>query len=44
MAPEMIPLNLSLPVDQRLWREDIRGSKAWARALGRAGVLTAEEV
>lgn len=43
MAPEMVPLNLSLDVDQRLWRQDIRGSVAWARALGRAGVLTDEE-
>lgn len=44
MAPEMVPLNLSLDVDRRLWREDLRGSRAWARALGRAGVLTDEEV
>jgi len=43
MAPEMVPFNLSLDVDQRLWREDIRGSIAWARALGRAGVLTGQE-
>jgi len=43
MAPEMVPLNLSLGVDGRLWREDIRGSAAWARALGAAGVLTADE-
>ncbi len=43
MAPEMVPLNLSLGVDGRLWREDIRGSAAWARALGDAGVLTEEE-
>ena len=44
MAPEMVPLNLSLHIDQRLWREDIRGSRAWARALGRAQVLTEAEV
>jgi argininosuccinate lyase len=43
MAPEMIPLNLSLGIDARLWREDVRGSIAWARALGTAGVLTIEE-
>ncbi|NJD20888.1 MAG: argininosuccinate lyase [Gemmatimonadetes bacterium] len=43
MAEEMVPLNLSLPVDGRLWREDIRGSRAWARALVGAGVLTREE-
>lgn len=43
MAPEMVPFNLSLGIDQRLWREDIRGSVAWARAIGAAGVLTPEE-
>ncbi len=43
MAPEMVPLNLSLDVDARLWREDLRGSVAWARALGAAGVVTEEE-
>ncbi len=35
--------NASLPFDQRFWAEDIRGSQAWARALGRAGVLTGVE-
>jgi argininosuccinate lyase len=44
MAPEMEPLNRSLDIDRRLWREDIRGSRAWARALGGAGVLTVAEV
>jgi argininosuccinate lyase len=34
----------SLPFDRRLWREDIRGSVAWARALAGAGVLDAPEV
>jgi argininosuccinate lyase len=43
MDPAMLPLNLSLDVDRRLWRHDIRGSRAWARALGRAGVLEPEE-
>jgi argininosuccinate lyase len=43
MALEMVPLNSSLGVDGRLWREDIRGSMAWARALAGAGVLGAEE-
>ncbi len=43
MDPAMVPLNLSLDVDARLWREDIRGSRAWARGLGRAGVLTGDE-
>jgi argininosuccinate lyase len=36
-------LNASLGFDQRLWREDIRGSVAWANALARAGVLPAAE-
>jgi len=31
-------------VDSCLWREDIRGSQAWAQALGRAGVLTQTEL
>lgn len=44
MAPAMVPLNLSLDVDRRLWRHDIVGSRAWARALGRAGVLDESEV
>lgn len=43
MAPEMVPLNLSLDVDGRLWLQDIQGSQAWARALHRAGVITEEE-
>jgi argininosuccinate lyase len=43
MAPDMVPLNRSLPVDHRLWKEDLRGSRAWARALARAGVLSEEE-
>jgi argininosuccinate lyase len=42
-AAEMDRLNRSLPVDRRLWREDIRGSQAWAAALADAEVLTAEE-
>jgi argininosuccinate lyase len=33
----------SLDVDSRLFREDIAGSRAWAKALVRAGVLTPEE-
>jgi argininosuccinate lyase len=43
MAPAMVPFNLSLGVDSRLWREDIRGSVAWARAIGAAGVLSRDE-
>jgi argininosuccinate lyase len=33
----------SLPFDRRLWREDVAGSRAYARALARAGVLTQRE-
>jgi argininosuccinate lyase len=33
----------SLPVDHRLFREDIEGSRAYARALVAAGVLTPDE-
>jgi argininosuccinate lyase len=36
-------LNRSLPVDVRLWPQDVRGSKAWVRALLGAGVLAAPE-
>lgn len=43
MAPAMVPLNLSLDVDARLWREDVVASAAWARAIYMAGVLTEEE-
>jgi len=35
--------NASLPFDIRLAREDLRGSRAWAGALARAGVLQADE-
>ncbi len=43
MAPEMVPLNLSLNVDLRLWPQDVRGSQAWARALSGAGVIAPDE-
>ena len=33
----------SLAFDQRLWPQDITGSIAWARALGRARLLTDAE-
>jgi argininosuccinate lyase len=33
----------SLPFDRRLWREDVRGSVAWANALAEAGVLSPTE-
>lgn len=36
-------LNASLPVDGRMWREDIRGSRAHARMLGAQGIIPAED-
>jgi len=42
-APALDELNRSLPVDQRLWREDVAGSRAWVHALAAAGVLDAAE-
>ncbi|MCL2486408.1 MAG: lyase family protein, partial [Oscillospiraceae bacterium] len=33
-------LNNSLPVDHRLWRDDIAGSVAHARMLGECGVIS----
>ncbi len=41
--PQMWALNASIMTDRRLAFHDIRGSKAWVRALQRAGVLTAAE-
>ena len=42
-APELEAVNRSIGVDYRLWPFDVRLSKAWAQALHRAGVLTADE-
>src|SRR5690606_18740156 len=42
-SPEMDRLNRSLPVDRRMWREDIDGSRAWASAIAGAGVITSDE-
>jgi argininosuccinate lyase len=36
-------LNRSLPVDHRLWPQDVAASKAWVHALGRVGVLAPSE-
>src|SRR5262245_27200955 len=36
-------LNRSLPVDHRLWPQDVFASKAWVHALSKAGVLTPQE-
>ncbi len=35
--------NDSLPIDRTLAREDIEGSIAWSKALGRAGIIAANE-
>jgi argininosuccinate lyase len=37
---EVFDFGKSLPVDKRLIDDDITGSRAWAQALGRAGVLS----
>lgn len=39
-APELDRLNRSLPVDRRLWEEDVRCGVAWVSALAGAGVLS----
>lgn len=39
----MEKFNESLPVDRRMWAEDIRGSQAYAKALAKAGILTKDE-
>ena len=43
MDPAAWRLNVSLPFDQRLAIQDVRGSIAWAQALIKAGVLTQAE-
>jgi argininosuccinate lyase len=40
----MQEINASIDVDNRLWREDIAGSRAHARMLGAQGILSAEDV
>ena len=42
--PLMEQFNASIGFDRQLWQADIRGSQAYARALGRAGLLTELEV
>ena len=43
MDPRLDRLNRSLPIDKRLWREDLATNRAWVGALARVGVLTAAE-
>lgn len=40
----MDKFNYSMPFDKRMCQQDIRGSKAYAKALGKNGVLKEEEV
>lgn len=42
-ASVMAEINASIGFDQRLWRQDIRGSLAHAAMLARIGVLSAED-
>ncbi|KAM7312209.1 argininosuccinate lyase isoform X1 [Ixodes scapularis] len=39
----MAKFNNSIEFDQRLWKEDIEGSKAYAKALHGAGIISKEE-
>jgi argininosuccinate lyase len=43
MDPRLDRLNRSLPVDRRLWREDLATNRAWVRALTGCAVLTVPE-
>ncbi len=40
---QMARFNDSFPFDRRMWAEDIRGSRAWARQLAAVGVISADE-
>jgi argininosuccinate lyase len=42
--PRFARLNASISFDRRLWPEDIEASKAHARALARAGVVSSDEL
>jgi argininosuccinate lyase len=41
---EVFDFGKSLSVDRRLIEDDLTGSQAWAEAIGKAGVLSADEV
>jgi len=43
-SEELLAFTVSLPFDRRLAADDLAGSRAHVRGLGRAGVLTDEEV
>lgn len=36
--------NMSLPIDKRLWEEDLEGSKQWAKSIKKRGILTEPEL
>ena len=40
----MEKFNESLWFDKRMWAQDIRGSVAYAKAIGKVGIITNEEV
>jgi argininosuccinate lyase len=42
--PDARRFTASLPFDHRLWRADLTGSEAWARALAKGGVLVEAEL
>ena len=44
LDPLMMKYNRSIDVDQALWRQDIQGSVAWARANKNCGILTDHEL
>ncbi|KAF0310099.1 Argininosuccinate lyase [Amphibalanus amphitrite] len=41
--PDMEKFNASIGYDRRMYKQDIQGSKAYAKAIHKAGLLTAEE-
>ncbi|MFN3254503.1 MAG: argininosuccinate lyase [Ilumatobacter sp.] len=42
-SESLLAYTVSLPYDQRMWRDDIAGSKAHVRGLERVGLLTSDE-
>ncbi|XP_034389994.1 argininosuccinate lyase-like isoform X1 [Cyclopterus lumpus] len=42
--PMMEKFNASIAYDQRMWNADIRGSKAYVKALEKAKLVTTEEM
>jgi argininosuccinate lyase len=42
-SESLLAYTVSLPYDQRMWRDDIAGSKAHVRGLARVGLLTDDE-